>query len=72
MFGWLFSKKPEVLPPGKETMFSRLPLGQEFHKVSTWDSETYIKTSDKDYETIENGHRCIKWYHVHEDFTVQV
>jgi hypothetical protein len=71
MFGWLFdSEVVEIVP---ETAFSSLPIGQEFKKVDAWDCEvTYVKTNEREYETIENGYHCIKWYRVHEDFLVNI
>lgn len=72
MFGWLFKSKPTVVNIEKETRFSQIPIGREFQKAGAWSENiTYIKTGEYEYETIENGYHCIKWYRVHEDFMVK-
>jgi hypothetical protein len=69
MLEWLFGSKNDVIIE-KETIFSRLPIGQEFQKL---DSESiYIKTTEEEYETIRNSWHCTKWYRVHEDFLVRI
>ncbi len=70
MFGWLFKSKSEVIET--ETMFSKMPIGRQFQKLHCWDENVYVKTTNTEYETIENGYHCTKWYRVNEDFVVKV
>ena len=70
MLQWLFGSNFDEPIPDKETRFSNIPIGQEFKKLN---SETvYVKTSEKQFETAEDGWRCSKWYRVYEDFLVRI
>jgi hypothetical protein len=74
MLSWLFgsARGNMTVIAGKETLFSKLPNGQEFQKVDGLDSTLYMKTDEAEYETVADGWHCTKWYRVHEDFMVKV
>jgi len=69
MFAWLFGFKSMPIAPHRETSFSNLPVGQEFTKNG--EDVVYVKVNDEEFETANNSYHPIKWYRVHEDFTVR-
>lgn len=68
MLNWLFKKNK---PMSEETKFSKLPTGQQFKKLGSWDEKIYIKTDDFQYQTTNDGWHCPRWYLVREDFEIK-